>query len=484
MAMTRRQFLCALPLAAQAATRPPNVIFILADDLGWRDTSIYGSTLCETPNIDKLAARGIRFTQAYAACPLCSPTRASILTGQWPARLGITIPSAHLPQVVLEQTIVAKAPPTLKALQATTKTRLHTDYFTLAEAYKEAGYTTAHFGKWHLGRDPYNPQNQGFDIDLPHTPGPSPGGGYLAPWAFWPDKGAPGEHIEDRMAKEASTFIANHRDKPFYMSYWAFSVHAPWQAKADVIEKYRSKIKANSTQKNPMYAAMVESLDQAVGRLIDAVDNAGLRDNTVIVFFSDNGGVHWPLTKPGLMHPEFEGTPATSNAPLRGGKATLYEGGTREPCIVVWPGHAKPGTVTDELVQSVDFYPTLLAITGHKPHKNLTLDGIDIRPAIEGKRLKRDTLFCHFPHYTPLTGNTPGTWVRKGDWKLIRFYCENPDQSDKLELYNLASDLSETNNLAATEPKRAREMNALIDGFLQRTKAAVPKPNPAYRVPL
>ncbi len=176
--------------------------------------------------------------------------------------------------------------------------------------------------------------------------------------------------------------------------------------------------------------------------------------------------------------------PPPATPPLRGGKATLYEGGTREPCIVVWPGHAKPGAVSNELVQSVDFYPTLLAITGHKPHANLTLDGIDIRPAIEGKRLKRDTLFCHFPHYTPLTGNTPGTWVRKGDWKLIRFYCENPDQSDKLELYNLASDLSETNNLAATEPKRAREMNALIDGFLQRTKAAVPKPNPAYRVPL
>ncbi len=481
--MTRRQFLGSASLAAAtpAPAPPPNVIFILADDLGWRDTSVYGSTLCETPNIDQLAARGMRFTQAYAACPLCSPTRASILTGQWPARLGITIPNAHLPQVVLEQRIVEKAPPHLKALQASTKTRLHTDYFTLAEAYKEAGYATAHFGKWHLGRDPYNPQQQGFDVDLPHTPGPGPGGGYLGPWAFWPGKGAPGEHIEDRMAAEATGFIQQHRDKPFYMSYWAFSVHSPWQAKADAIEKYRAKVKPGSPQKNPMYAAMVESLDQAVGRLVAAVDQNGLRDRTIFVFFSDNGGVHWPLTKPGLMHPEFEQIPATSNAPLRGGKATLYEGGTREPCIVVWPGHTKPGAVSDELVQSVDFYPTLLAMAGLTPKKGLPLDGIDIRPALSGKRLKRDTLFCHFPHYTPLTGNTPGTWVRKGDWKLIRFYCENPDQSDKLELYNLRTDLGETNNLAAAEPRRVKEMNALIDGFLARSQAAVPTRNPAYR---
>jgi len=480
--MTRRQLLHALPLVASAAPRRPrNVIFILADDLGWRDTGVYGSTLCETPNIDRLAARGMRFTQAYAACPLCSPTRASILTGQWPARLGITTPNAHLPQVVLEQKIVDSAPPTLRALQANTKTRLHTDYFTLAEAYREAGYATAHFGKWHLGRTPYDPINQGFDVDLPHTPGPGPGGGYLGPWAFWPGKGAAGEHIEDRMAAEAVSYIAAHKEKPFYMSYWAFSVHSPWQAKASLIEKYRGRIKPDSPQKNPLYAAMVESLDQAVGRLTDAVDAAGLRDSTIFVFFSDNGGVHWPLTKPGLMSPEFEGIPATSNAPLRGGKATLYEGGTREPLIIVWPGHTKPGSVSTQLVQSVDFYPTLLAMTGHKPHPGLTLDGIDIRPALAGKRLQRDTLYCHFPHYTPLTGNTPGTWVRRGDWKLIRFYCENPDQSDKLELYNLAEDIGETRNLAGAEPARVLELNALIDKFLQQTKAAIPRPNPAYR---
>lgn len=480
--MTRRRLLAALPAALAAApARRPNVIFILADDLGWSDTGVYGSTLYETPNIDRLAARGMRFTQAYAACPLCSPTRASILTGQWPARLGITSPAAHLPQVVLDQTIQEKAPATQRALAANTKTRLATEYFTLAEAFREAGYATGHFGKWHLGRDPYDPKHQGFDVDLPHTPGPGPGGGYLGPWSFWPGAGQKGEHIEDRMSAEAVRFIQARRDQPFYLSYWAFSVHSPWQAKADLIEKYRTRVKPDAPQKNPMYAAMVESLDQAVGKLIDAVDAAGLREQTIFVFFSDNGGVHWPLDQAGLMHPEFKGMPATSNAPLRGGKATLYEGGTREPCVVVWPGHTKPGAVSRELVQSIDFYPTLLGMAGLQPQAGLTLDGVDIRPALAGRRLKRDLLFCHFPHYTPLTGNTPGTWVRQGDWKLIRFYCENPDQTDKLELYHLARDVGETRDLAAAEPKRTLAMNALIDGFLKRTKAAVPRANPAYR---
>lgn len=482
----RRQFVSSL-LAAVAApaaqARKPNVIFILADDLGWRDTGVFGSKFYRTPNIDKLASRGMRFTNAYAACPLCSPTRASILTGQWPARLGITSPAAHLPEVVLEQTIGQKAQPTHKALQANTKTRLLTEYFTLAEAFKEAGYATAHFGKWHLGREPYDPLHQGFDVDMPHTPVPGPAGGYLGPWSFWPDKGAKGEHIEDRMASEASHFIAAHKDKPFYMSYWAFSVHSPWQAKQAVIDKYKNRLIPGDPQRNPMYAAMVEALDDAVGKLIESVDSTGLRNDTIFVFFSDNGGVHWPLTKPGLMHPEFEQIPATSNAPLKGGKATLYEGGTREPCIVVWPGHTKPGSVSSELIQSIDFYPTLLQMADLQPRSDVTLDGIDIRPALLGKRLSRDTLYCHFPHYTPLTGNTPGTWVRKGDWKLIRFYCEKDDQSDKLELYNLQTDPGETDNLAAREPARVKELNALITVFLERTKAAVPRPNPNFRRP-
>ncbi|MBM3788065.1 MAG: N-acetylgalactosamine 6-sulfate sulfatase, partial [Acidobacteria bacterium] len=194
-------------------SKRPNLVFILADDLGWRDTGVYGSPQNRTPNIDALAARGMRFTQAYAACPLCSPTRASILTGQWPARLGITTPSAHLPQEVWEQKIAEKAPPDLKALQANTKTRLHTDYYTLAESLKGAGYTTGHFGKWHLGHEPYSALQHGFDVDLPHTPAPGPAGGYMGPWRFWPSKGQEGEHIEDRMAQEASAFIAANRDR-------------------------------------------------------------------------------------------------------------------------------------------------------------------------------------------------------------------------------------------------------------------------------
>ncbi|MBL8218953.1 MAG: sulfatase-like hydrolase/transferase, partial [Bryobacterales bacterium] len=275
--------------------------------------------------------------------------------------------------------------------------------------------------------------------------------------------------------------LAMARGASFRLSRW--SNQNPWQAKQTVIDKYKNRLIPGDPQRNPMYAAMVEALDDAVGKLLEAVDKTGLRNDTIFVFFSDNGGVHWPLTKPGLMHPEFEQIPATSNAPLKGGKATLYEGGTREPCIVVWPGRTKPGSVSSELIQSIDFYPTLLQMAGLQPRSDVTLDGIDIRPALLGKRLSRDTLYCHFPHYTPLTGNTPGTWVRKGDWKLIRFYCENDDQSDKLELYNLQTDPGETNNLAAREPARVKELNSLITAFLERTKAAVPRPNPNFRRP-
>jgi len=204
-----------------AAPRKPNIVFILADDLGWRDTSLYGSRYYETPNVDALSRRGMMFRQAYAAAPICSPTRASIMTGLFPARIGMTLPEAHVAQVVLEQRVVEKARPDLKALQCNTVTRLKLEYFTIAEALKEAGYTTAHFGKWHLGREPYDPLHQGFDLDMPHTYEGAPMGGYFAPWRFWPGQGKPGDHIEDRMAEEAAKFIHQNKDRPFYLNYCA-----------------------------------------------------------------------------------------------------------------------------------------------------------------------------------------------------------------------------------------------------------------------
>jgi len=261
--------------AATAGAARPNVLFILADDLGWRDTSLYGSTFHETPNVERLARRGMMFTNAYAANPLCSPTRASIQTGLWPARIGITAPACHLPEEKFEETVAERGSPDVKVISCASATRLKHEYYTLAEALRDAGYRTGHFGKWHLGQEPYDPLRQGYDVDVPHWGGPGPAGSYLAPWKF-PAKldfaGAPGEHIEDRMAGEAARFIRQNRDRPFFMTYWCFSVHAPFDAKKVYVEKYRARADPANPQRNPLYAAMVRSMDDAVGRILDALD--------------------------------------------------------------------------------------------------------------------------------------------------------------------------------------------------------------------
>ncbi len=478
-----------LAVAAAAASKPaqPNLVFILADDLGWSDTTFNRpNAFYETPNIERLARRGLRFTQAYAANPLCSPTRASILTGLYPARLGITAPNCHLPEVRLEKGTVKQAAPSQKVLVAQSVSRLQTNYFTLAEALKAAGYATGHFGKWHLGPEPYSPLQQGFDVDLPHWPGPGPAGSYVGPWKFPPKldfASQSDEHIEDRMAREAIGFIRANRDRPFFLNYWAFSVHAPYDAKKSLIEKYRAKaakLPPDSPQRNPVYAAMVQSLDENVGRLLDTLDELKLTENTILVFFSDNGGVHWGATKAEGPNAELVGVPVTSNAPLRGGKATTYEGGTREPCVIVWPGLTKPGTATETIIQSTDFFPTFADLLKLTVPTTLRFDGKSFAPALRGEAHDRGPTFCHFPHSTPASGGLASTWVRVGDWKLIRFYCLNDDLSDRLELYNLKDDLSETNNLAAQMPAKVKELNLLIDGFLKDTEAVVPLKNPAY----
>ena len=478
------------PLAAVAADRP-NIIFILADDLGAHDLRCTGSTFYETPNLDRLAQRGTRFTQAYSASPLCSPTRSSILVGQYPARTGITAPVCHLPTVQLEKRL-ENGNPNARLLVANSLTRLQTEYFTLAEAFKEAGYATAHFGKWHLGHnlkpgDRYEPKDQGFDVDFPHTPSaPGPGGGYLAPWKFIKDPAitdTAGVNIEDRMSQEAAKYIAAQKGKPFYLNYWAFSVHSPWNARADYIEHFKAKADPKNPQHNALYAAMVKSLDDGIGRLLQAVDDAGIADNTIIVFYSDNGGYAYPPKK---TDPEgYADIPATSNLPLRSGKASLYEGGTREPFLFAWPGKAKAGATSDILFQSVDFYPTLLSLAGLKPHAGLKLDGHDQSKALLGGDSPRDRVFCHFPHGNAtrdsvMDGFYAGTYVRKGDWKLIRFYARNDDGSDDLELYDLKNDLGERRNLAKEKPELVQELNGLITGFLKDTGAVVPKINPNF----
>ena len=452
--------------------RPPNVVFILADDLGWADTGVYGSQFFETPNIDALAQRGMMFTNAYAAAAICSPTRASVMTGLHPARIGITTAAGHLEREVLEKGLRPNAPVTQPALSANSLTRLRTDYFTLAEALSGAGYRTAHFGKWHLGREPFDPLHQGFEIDMPHTPGPGPSGGYLGPWNFWPGKGAEGEHIEDRMAGEATEFIRQNSEHPFFLNYWCFSVHAPIQGKPDLVDKYRAKANPSMAQRNPIMGAMVESLDDAVGSLVAVIDELGIADQTIIVFFSDNGG---------MVHRLNAGIPVTSNAPLRSGKSSIYEGGVREPLIIVWPPLVEAGSTSDEVVQSIDFYPTLLELTGAPAREGQSFDGVSIVPALRGESLGREAVFVHCPQYTAATLNRPSTSVRRGDWKLIRFHCDGPGQQDRHELYNLAEDIGETVDMAGQEPSIVSELSSLLDRFLSETEAVVPQPNPRYR---
>ena len=470
------------PAFADEHAQKPNVVFILADDLGGRDIGCYGSTFHRTPNLDALAKRGMLFTNAYSASPLCSPTRSSIMTGLAPARTGITAPNCHVPAVQLEKRLAAGAQ-TVKVFAADSVTRLKTDYATLPKVFREAGYRTGHFGKWHLGAEPYSPLQHGFDIDLPHTSGPGPGGGngYFAPWAFWKGEGNAGDHIEDRMAEEAVKFIKSNKEQPFFLNYWAFGVHSPWMAKKEYVEEAAKRSDPTSTQRNPVYAAMIRSLDDAVGRITAALDEHKLTENTIIIFTSDNGGWH-NVAREATDSEAYSGIPVTSNSPFRSGKASNYEGGTRVPLLVVWPGKTKTRSQSDTVVQSTDFFPTLLEMTKVEPPMGVRFDGVSVAPALVGEPLKRDTIYSHFPHggRADIDGFRPGTWVRKGDWKLIRFFADNPDNSDKLELYDLKVDIGETTNLAADKPELVKELNGLITAYLKETDAVVPKANPNF----
>lgn len=474
--------------ARQDSHAKPNIVFMLADDLGWADITPYGSTFHETPNLKRLADRSVRFTDFYAASPLCSPTRSSILTGYYPARTGITAPVCHLNQVQLEKRLQS-GNANQQTLVADSVTRLQSKYITIAELLKSAGYRTAHFGKWHLGFGPgYEPKDQGFDIDIPHTPrAPGPGGGYFAPWRFVADKefkGQPGEHIDEWMAHEAAKFIRANKDRPFYVNFWLYSVHSPWNADKELIQHFEKKVDPKARQRNPLYAAMIKRMDNAVGTVLDAIDNAGITNNTIIIFTSDNGGWAYP---PRATDPVgFANIVATSNFPFRSGKASNYEGGTRVPCLVVWPGKSRPGTTSDALFCSVDFLPTILEMTNLRAKTPSNLDGVSQVSAILGKQGPREMVFIHFPHGSAtqeknIPGFWPGTSVRKGQWKLIRFYAKNADLSDRLELYDLSNDPGETKNWAKAKTDIVADLDKAIDGFLNDTEAVIPKANPKYR---
>ena len=458
---------------AAPATRPLNVVFILADDLGWTDLGCYGSTFYETPNIDRLAREGAKFTQAYAACPVCSPTRAAILTGKYPQRTGITdYIGAPQPNRWGRNT---------KLLPAPYNEKLALEEVTIAEAFKAAGYATCYAGKWHLGPEGFWPENQGFDFNFGGIDrgGPYGGNKYFSPY----DNprltdGPPGEHICERLATETAKFIEANKERPFFAYFASYSVHTPLMTRDELRKKYEAKAKTVNTnspawgiegqrkvrlrQDHAVYAGMVETLDNAVGIILRKLDELKLTDNTIVIFTSDNGGLS-----------TSEGSP-TSNLPLRAGKGWLYEGGVREPLIIRWPGVVKPGSVTDVIVTSPDFYPTLLAAAGLPPRPQQHLDGVNFLPALKGEPFKRGPIFWHYPRYGN-QGGFPGGAVRDGDWKLIENY-----ENNSLQLYNLRADISETNNLAAAEPARTRALHELLQKWRKDVGSLMPTPNPDY----
>jgi len=467
---------CCLNASSQEKAQP-NIIFILADDLGWADTTLYGHTkLYPTPNISRLAKRGMTFNRAYSNSPLCSPTRASLLTGQTPARHGSTRPEHHTKTERLKAVVDASAPPGVKARSVASVTRLDTNFPTLGKLFKAKGYQTAHFGKWHLGHDPYTPRNHGFDVSLPFAAGSGPAGGYIAPWRYKELKDPkPNEHIEDRMAQEATQWFKSlQSDRPFFMNYWQFSVHAPFQAKEGLIEMYRTKIDPKDEQRSALYAAMVHSLDDAVGTLLDMVDAAGIADNTIIVFYSDNGG---------HMYAKLPDAPtATSNRPLRGGKGTIFEGGIRVPAIVVWPGVTTPGSRSDEPIQTSDFYPTFAQQLGLDVPDDHVVDGTDIMPVLKGGKLDRDAIFTYFPFAPQRVPDwlPDSVCVHAGDWKLIRMFHEGEGGKHAYRLYNLAEDLGETTDLSSQYPERVASLDKRIEDYLTESDAVVPLPSPAF----
>ncbi len=484
----RRQFLKTLAAAGAFTAAPnawtapasqkPNIILFLVDDMGWMDSTVYGSQYYDTPNVERLSKLSMRFTEAYAANPLCSPTRASILTGKYPARLNFTTPGGHLPPRPELKLLPETGPPHEKVLLPESRRFLPLEEHTLAEALKDTGYKTAFIGKWHMGHpEKYWPLAQGFDVNIGGGRWPGPPS-YHSPYhiSTLPD-GPDGEYIADRLTDEALNYIEKTQGDPFFLCFWHYSVHAPYQAKEDLVDDYVDRRDPRGQQANPVMAAMIKSMDDSLGRLLDKLDELELTEDTILLFFSDNGGNMYDRVAPGQWTP-------TNNAPLRSGKGSIYEGGVRVPMMVRWPGVVRPGTVSQEIVSSVDFYPTILEMAGLKPQEEQILDGENLAPILRnGSSLDREAIFCHMPHRVGSVGGMlsyPATSVRKGKWKLIRFYETCPEFPNDFELYDLENDIGETNNLAEKKPDIVRELDALIDTFLKDTHAVYPLPNPNY----
>ena len=453
-------FLClALPWTLPAAAAPgaaggaarPNIVFILADDLGWAELGCYGNRFNQTPNLDRMARQGMRFTQAYAAAPVCSPYRVGLIAGQYPARVGIT-----------------------DYLRPNDPKHLAPEVVTVAEALKRAGYATGIIGKWHLtgyasaGAQEVPPQKQGFDEVICSETRGIGGGSYFHPYHFNRQikRRLPGEHLVDRMNLEALEFIGRHQGGPFFLYLSHYAVHTRLVGRPDLVAKYAKKPGAgkrnNAPRNNVHLAAQLESIDQGVGMILARLKELGLDRRTLVIFTSDNGG---------------EGR-VTSNAPLRGAKSMLYEGGIREPLVVRWPGVVPPGSVCKRPVCCIDFYPTFVQLAGLKPEPGQTPDGVSIAPLLEDPEavLPRDALYWHYPLARPhFLGGRSGGAMRQGDWKLIEWF-----DTGTRELYNLADDLGETKDLAEKMPERVAELHAKLEKW--RKEVGAEKVAPAGRV--
>lgn len=456
-------------LHASDAMNRPNFVFFLIDDLGWRDTACYGSNYYETPNIDRLASEGMLFTNAYAACAVCSPTRAAVMTGRYPARLGVTdwirsrFQGGKIPADKENPTEYVGGK-NRKLLCPPNALWMELSEITIAEALKSVGYVTCHVGKWHLGADDWYPDRQGFDYNIGGCDFGQPPS-YFDPYWRKGQGDIPtlpprrkGEYLTDREADEAVNFIRRHKDKPFFLYMAHYAVHTPIQGKADLVAKYKSKEPTN--QKNPTYAAMVQSVDDAVGKICLALDELDLADRTIVFFTSDNGGL----------------SGVTDNTPLRAGKGYPYEGGIREPLIVRWLKMIRPGIVSDEPVTSVDYLPTICDAAGVPLPSDRPMDGVSILEHLRSNgttKLDRDAIFWHFPHYR---GDiVPYSIIRAGDWKLIKRY-----EGRQFELFNLRTDSSEKTDLSDKMPDWVKELNARLNAWLRATGAKLPRQNRDY----
>ncbi|MEP4682420.1 MAG: sulfatase [Rhodopirellula bahusiensis] len=434
--------LSGLPCSVGLAERP-HVLFIMTDDMGWKDLHCQGNEVLRTPNIDALAESGVRFDNAYAASTVCSPTRAALMTGLAPARLHITQHGADSKSFWPEDRLIQ--PPS-------TKHELPHETTTMAERLKAAGYTTGFFGKWHLGSDKkYWPTEHGFDVNVG---GCGLGGPptYFDPYripALPPRK--EGEYLSDRLADETIDFMRREKDQPMFVCLWTYNPHYPFEAPEDLIEHYKGK--EGPGLKNPIYGGQIEATDRAIGRVLRELDSLGISDETLVVFTSDNGG--W--------------SGATDNRPLRKGKGYLFEGGLRVPLIVRWPGVTEAATVNETPVISMDLTATVLDAAGVGLAGDESLDGETLQPLFSGGNLQRDALYFHYPHFAFHKDNRPGSVIRSGQYKLILRHDD-----DSVELYDLKNDLSERKDLAADKPEMAQKLKGRLTEWLEETGAGIP----------